>query len=63
MKLQSSQHRGVREEAITSIAVIAGVMEQELTRGFSSLFIGFLLFFHVLFMFFHRISRLLLGFR
>ena len=29
MKLQSSQHRGVREEAITSIAVIAGVMEQE----------------------------------
>ncbi|CAE7672178.1 sal3, partial [Symbiodinium pilosum] len=37
MKLQGSQHRGVREEAITSIAVIAGVMEQDFVQYYDSI--------------------------
>jgi len=35
MKLQSTQHRGVREESITSIAVIAGVMEKDFSQYYS----------------------------
>lgn len=37
MKLQNSQHRGVREEAITSIAVIAGVMEKDFVQYYDSI--------------------------
>mmetsp|Transcript_76341 Transcript_76341/g.182761 ORF Transcript_76341/g.182761 Transcript_76341/m.182761 type:complete len:1118 (-) Transcript_76341:59-3412(-) len=37
MKLTNSQHRGVREEAITSIAVIAGVMEQDFVQYYDSI--------------------------
>ncbi|CAE6965142.1 Ipo5 [Symbiodinium natans] len=37
MKLQGSQHRGVREEAITSIAVIAGVMEKDFVQYYDSI--------------------------
>lgn len=32
LRLNSSQHRGVREEAITSIAVIAGVLQKDFTQ-------------------------------
>merc|ERR1719160_1321936 len=32
LRLNTSQHRGVREEAITSIAVIAGVLQKEFTQ-------------------------------
>merc|ERR1719252_364570 len=31
-RLNTSRHRGVREEAITSIAVIAGVLQKEFTQ-------------------------------
>lgn len=37
MKLNTSQHRGVREEAITSIAVIAGVMEKDFVQYYHSI--------------------------
>eukprot|EP00933_Yihiella_yeosuensis_P044055 TRINITY_DN39103_c0_g1_i1.p1 TRINITY_DN39103_c0_g1~~TRINITY_DN39103_c0_g1_i1.p1 ORF type:complete len:1092 (+),score=346.27 TRINITY_DN39103_c0_g1_i1:348-3278(+) len=37
LKLQSSQHRGVREEAITSIAVIAGVIEKDFSQYYDSI--------------------------
>ncbi|CAL1143288.1 unnamed protein product [Cladocopium goreaui] len=37
MKLNTSQHRGVREEAITSIAVIAGVMEKDFVQYYDSI--------------------------
>jgi len=37
VKLQSIQHRGVREEAITSIAVIARVIEKDFSRYYDSI--------------------------
>mmetsp|Transcript_46029 Transcript_46029/g.82878 ORF Transcript_46029/g.82878 Transcript_46029/m.82878 type:complete len:1117 (+) Transcript_46029:122-3472(+) len=37
MKLQQSKHRGVREEAITSIAVIAGVIEKDFSQYYDSI--------------------------
>lgn len=36
-KLQSTQHRGVREESITSIAVIAGVIETDFSRYYDGI--------------------------
>mmetsp|Transcript_118291 Transcript_118291/g.381826 ORF Transcript_118291/g.381826 Transcript_118291/m.381826 type:complete len:1124 (+) Transcript_118291:91-3462(+) len=36
-KLQATQHRGVREESITSIAVIAGVIEKDFSRYYDSI--------------------------
>jgi len=36
-KLEATQHRGVREEAITSIAVIAGVIEKDFSRYYDSI--------------------------
>lgn len=36
-KLQTSTHRGVREEAITSIAVIAGVIEKDFSRYYDNI--------------------------
>jgi len=36
-KLQTSKHRGVREEAITSIAVIAGVIEKDFSQYYDSI--------------------------
>merc|ERR1719262_1860818 len=35
-KLQQTAHRGVREEAITSIAVIAGVIEQDFAKYYDT---------------------------
>lgn len=36
-KLQQTQHRGVREESITSIAVIAGVIEKDFSRYYDGI--------------------------
>lgn len=36
-KLQATQHRGVREESITSIAVIAGVLEKEFSQYYDDI--------------------------
>ncbi|CAE8709034.1 unnamed protein product, partial [Polarella glacialis] len=36
-KLQTSQHRGVREESITSIAVIAGVIEKDFSAYYDGI--------------------------
>jgi hypothetical protein len=36
-KLQSTQHRGVREESITSIAVIAGVIEKDFSQYYDAI--------------------------
>jgi len=36
-KLQTSEHRGVREECITSIAVIAGVTEKDFSKYYDSI--------------------------
>jgi len=36
-KLQVTQHRGVREESITSIAVIAGVIEKDFSRYYDAI--------------------------
>merc|ERR1719230_243140 len=36
-KLQQSKHRGVREEAITSIAVIAGVIEKDFSAYYDQI--------------------------
>eukprot|EP00928_Gymnodinium_smaydae_P026158 TRINITY_DN20620_c1_g1_i1.p1 TRINITY_DN20620_c1_g1~~TRINITY_DN20620_c1_g1_i1.p1 ORF type:complete len:1148 (+),score=364.28 TRINITY_DN20620_c1_g1_i1:100-3444(+) len=36
-KLQSTQHRGVREESITSIAVVAGVMQKEFSQYYDGM--------------------------
>mmetsp|Transcript_72305 Transcript_72305/g.157002 ORF Transcript_72305/g.157002 Transcript_72305/m.157002 type:complete len:1097 (-) Transcript_72305:209-3499(-) len=36
-KLQTSQHRGVREESITSIAVIAGVIEKDFSQYYGEI--------------------------
>merc|ERR1719210_2105051 len=37
VKLQLAQHRGVREESITSIAVIAGVIEKDFSRYYDGI--------------------------
>jgi len=37
VKLQTTQHRGVREESITSIAVIAGVIEKDFSRYYDGI--------------------------
>mmetsp|Transcript_24483 Transcript_24483/g.70279 ORF Transcript_24483/g.70279 Transcript_24483/m.70279 type:complete len:1125 (+) Transcript_24483:112-3486(+) len=37
VKLQTTQHRGVREEAITCIAVIAGVVERDFSRYYDDI--------------------------
>jgi len=36
-KLQASQHRGIREESITSIAVIAGVIEKDFSKYYGAI--------------------------